>query len=197
MVESMTGNDAAESSTPRRERRWWLVGWLIALAAVIAFAGAAVGAARALPSDARLDEPAPPFEVLRFPGTIQVVPGRTLALQQVAGRPVVVHFWASWCEVCHAEADLQEQLWREYRERGVVFIGVAVHDTEHTAQVFARRAPMTFPTGLDVRGDIGADYRLFGVPETVFIDRSGRIVRRHAGPLTEPTARAYLDELLR
>jgi cytochrome c biogenesis protein CcmG/thiol:disulfide interchange protein DsbE len=153
-------------------------------------------AAMASPRAALLDQAAPPFEFQRFVGTIQVVPGRTLALERIQGRPVVLNFWSSWCDDCRREGALLEQLWREYRERGVVFVGLAVHDTDHNGQAFVRRTPITFPAGLDAFSAISSQYQIAGLPETLFLAPDHRIIRRHAGPLTEAAARAYLDELV-
>lgn len=189
----MISHSHGTATTPTRPA-WWIAGWLVALAAVVAFGVVAVAAPQS--RSGRLDQVAPAFEVQRFIGTIQAVPGRTVALEPLQGRPVVLNFWASWCDDCRHEGVLLERLWREYRERGVVFVGLAVHDTEHNGQAFVRRTPITFPSGLDAFGAISSQYQIAGLPETLFITPDSRVIRRHAGPLTEAAARAYLDELV-
>ena len=52
----------------------------------------------------------------------------TLSLESLRGRPVIVNFWASWCEPCEDEAPLLERAWREHRDEGLVVVGVDFND---------------------------------------------------------------------
>ena len=100
----------------------------------------------------------------------------TLSLESLRGRPVIVNFWASWCEPCEDEAPLLERAWREHRDEGLVVVGVDFNDFRADACRFARENGMTYPLVHDRGGELEKAYGLTGVPETFFVDRQGRLV---------------------
>ena len=97
----------------------------------------------------------------------------TVRLSDQRGRVVVLNFWASGCVECVKETEALESVWRDYRERGVVVLGVDYLDTESAAYAYLRDFDVTFPNGIDLRQSISRLYRITGVPETFFIDRNG------------------------
>ena len=111
------------------------------------------------------------------------------------GKPVFINFWASWCIPCAEEAPAIEQVYKEYSKKGVVFVGIAISDTETKAKEFVDRFKLSFPIGLDP-GEIHKSYPLYGVPTTVFIDKQGRINYLHMGGVTENLIRHELDKLI-
>ena len=133
--------------------------------------------------------PAPDF-------TVPLMDGKPFDLAAVHGTPVLINFWASWCIPCEDEAGVLEQASRQYRDR-VAFIGVNVQDTEGNARDFLRRFGVTYPNGRDLTGAVAVDYGMSGVPESYFVDRDGRLVRKWQGPLDAARLRSYLDELVR
>jgi cytochrome c biogenesis protein CcmG/thiol:disulfide interchange protein DsbE len=102
-------------------------------------------------------------------------PGK-LSLAAYRGRPVVLNFWASWCEPCKQEAPLLEAAWRRYGSRGLVVLGLDFNDLRSDARRFARENRMSYPLVHDGHGDTLTDYGVTGAPETFFIDRAGRLV---------------------
>jgi cytochrome c biogenesis protein CcmG/thiol:disulfide interchange protein DsbE len=134
--------------------------------------------------------PATPFTLTAFGGT-------PIALEALRGKVVVVNFWASWCNpACYDEAPVLERAWRTYRDRGVVVVGVDMQDTPDAAQAFIERFGLTFPNAPDVGGKLAVEYGVYGVPETFFVDRRGRIHAKHVGALTDDIVRGTLDPLL-
>jgi len=104
-----------------------------------------------------------------------------LDLASLRGRVVVLNFWASWCIPCRDEAPLLEATWQRYRERGVLVIGVNVQDLVPAALRFLQETHTTYPQVRDKDNTVYRAYGLTGVPETFFIDRQGRIVRKFPG----------------
>jgi len=155
--------------------------------------GGAVGGAPGVFTSGQLAKPsfrkAPDF-------TLQTFSGETLRLSDLRGKPVMLNFWASWCPPCREEAPLLEDTWREYREKGVVFVGVNVWDSEKDARTFLSEYDITYPNGRDPGTGISIEYGLSGIPETFFIDRQGNITRKWIGPFTEETLKAFLDEMV-
>jgi cytochrome c biogenesis protein CcmG/thiol:disulfide interchange protein DsbE len=108
----------------------------------------------------------------------------------LAGKAVVVNFWASWCTPCKEEAPVLEQIWRENRERGLVVVGYDAKDFRRDARRFADRFGLTFPLVFDGPGEQLDDWGVTGFPETFVVDREGRVVRAFVGDVvSEDTKR--------
>ncbi|MBI2162426.1 MAG: TlpA family protein disulfide reductase [Candidatus Rokubacteria bacterium] len=166
--------------------------WLIPLSAIPVLALLAYGFRvnpREVPSPL-VGRPAAAFTLTTFDGA-------PLSLEAQRGKVVVVNFWASWCyPACYEEAPVLERNWRRYRDRGVVVIGVDIQDTVEAAQKFIRDFDLTFPNVRDATGKVSVDYGVYGVPETFFVDRQGRIRAKHVGAVTDEVFRRHVDRLL-
>jgi len=120
----------------------------------------------------KLGGPAPTFSAKRLQGD------GSIDLASLRGKPVVLNFFASWCEPCKAESKVLEQAARQYADR-VVFLGVDYHDVTSDGRKFLQAHDITYPTVEDGSGKVGDLYGLTGVPETYFIDAQGRLVGSH------------------
>ena len=116
-------------------------------------------------------QPASDFELILFDG-------QSLRLSDLRGKVVVLNFWASWCPPCRAEMPDFEEMWRELQHQDVVFLGIALSDSEKDARAFADATGVTYPLGMDQTGRIGRDYRVISLPTTFLIDRDGNESRR-------------------
>ena len=123
---------------------------------------------------------APAFTLRRLDGTGKV------SLASYRGKPVVLNFWASWCQPCKGEAAVLEHDWTRYRSRGVEFVGVDYHDLAPDARRFVSAHTLTFPMLEDGSGRVTGSYGISQVPETYVLNRQGRIVAHLAGPITDP-----------
>ena len=166
--------------------------WLLPLAAVPVLALLAYGFRlnpRDVPSPL-IGRPAAPFTLTGFDGA-------PVALEALRGKVVVVNFWASWCyPACYEEAPVLEQGWRAYRDRDVVVLGVDIQDRDEAARKFIRDFALTFPNAPDPDGKVSVDFGVYGVPETFFLDRDGRIRAKHVGAVTTDVFRTHVDALL-
>ena len=129
--------------------------------------------------------------------TLTTFDGRAITLSQLRGQVVVVNFWASWCVPCRQEADYLERTWRKYQDRGVVFIGVNWVDTDKEARAFLDEFGVTYINGPDLGTRIAQAYRIRGIPETFFVDKTGQLSGIKIGPFAPPELENRLDELLK
>ncbi len=132
---------------------------------------------------------APPF-------TLQLYDGGQFSLTDHRGHVVVINFWASWCPPCREEAPVLERVWRRYKDKGVMFVGVGYLDTEPEALAYIEEFDLTYPNGPDIGTKISRAYRIRGVPETFFVNREGQIAQIKIGPLMESELVGILERLL-
>jgi peroxiredoxin len=119
--------------------------------------------------------------------TLMALNGNTHSLEQLKGKYIVIHFAATWCPFCNAEAPNLEQLYRDYSDRGVqVFIVDVKEDKELVEKSFSR-FNFTFPVLLDTDGKVSASYAPADVQpylerhevpiaSNLVIDKEGKIV---------------------
>ena len=174
--------ESAPIPTPDRRARGWGVffAWAIVLGilALLAF-----GLQQANRGPLEIGKPAPDFVLTTFDrDSIDTVGLR--------GQVVLVNIWASWCVECVYEAAELEQAYQMFKDRGVVFLGVAWSDTEAKALEYLERHGITYPNGPDMGGRIHKQYRITGVPETFIIDPDGLLSSLRIGPY------ASLDEIV-
>jgi cytochrome c biogenesis protein CcmG, thiol:disulfide interchange protein DsbE len=133
------------------------------------------------PQAPKVGGPAPAFSLRRLNGS------GTLDLGSLRGKAVVLNFWASWCAPCKKEAPALEQLWHEYRGRGVAFVGIDSNDAASDARRFVDAHGITYPIVSDAHGLVAANrYDVADLPATYFVDRRGRLLAEHVlGPVSE------------
>lgn len=126
--------------------------------------------------------------------------GRTVSLEDLRGRVVLLNMWATWCPPCRTEMPHLQALHEELADDGLTVVGVSVDQNSAEGQVrdFLDELGIDF---LILRDPAERGHRLFrgyGLPMTVIIDREGIVRWRHMGPLTadDPALRAVLDEAL-
>lgn len=111
------------------------------------------------------------------------VDGR-VSLEEMQGTPIVLNFWASWCDPCRSEASILEQGWRRASRQGVLFVGVNIQDVRSDARQFMRNFGVTYPTLREGSRDTAARYGATGIPETFFISARGAVVAHVFGAIT-------------
>ena len=141
--------------------------------------------------------PAPDFTLTLFEGHDGGLGQSTVSLSDLRGKIVLLNFWASWCVPCEEEAPDLEAAWREYKDRGVVFLGVDWTDNEADALDYLKRFDITYANGPDLGSKISQPlYRIQGVPETFIIDQDGNVVFFKPSPVTREELAAEFEKLL-
>ncbi len=117
-------------------------------------------------------------------------------LSDLRGKVVFVNFWASWCVPCRDEQPVLEKTWQQYRDKGVVFVGIDYVDTEPAALAYLKEFKVSYPNGPDLGTRISPRYHIQGVPESFLVDRQGNIVWFKIAPIAESELTAQLDSAL-
>ncbi|WP_337060391.1 TlpA family protein disulfide reductase [Kineococcus sp. G2] len=189
-------------STPTRPRRRALAGALVA-AALLAGCGGGDGLPEAqgqnwISGDGTVatTPPAERGEPVTFTG--ETIDGETIDLADLRGQVVLLNTWFAACGPCREEADDLQQVWEEYSDRNVQFVGINTYDTAAIAESFHRRFGITYPSVLDAQSG-EAMLALRGVapqatPTTIVLDTEGRVAARVSGPADASTFAGLLDD---
>ncbi len=134
----------------------------------------------AVPS-ALIDKPAPEFDLPPLHDGQPGLARADLTAADLAGKPVLVNFFASWCVPCRAEHPLLMEL---SQMSGITLYGIAYKDKPEAATSFLAELGDPFDrVAQDADGRTAIDFGVYGVPETYVIDGQGRIRFRQVGPL--------------
>lgn len=154
---------------------------------------AAGNAAGSNPVSPLVGKPAPDFTITTWNGTA----AQQVRLADLKGKPVVVSFWASWCDPCREETPILQAAWQKYQGSGVMFVGVAMHDKQSDGTAFLKQYGVTYPAGPDTTGQIIIDYGVTGPPETVFINRHGVVESKTIGAIDDGSLDRAIQGLLK
>ena len=109
--------------------------------------------------------------------------GKQISLSRYQGKPVIVNFWASWCEPCQKETPLLAS-WYKQQHGHVVLLGLDENDTTANALKFAHAKGVSYPIGFDPQVTAALAYNVDGLPQTFFLNAQHRIVDHVLGAVT-------------
>ncbi len=121
--------------------------------------------------------------------------GKPVSLSNYPESPIILNFWASWCPPCRDETPHFEKIWRLYKEKDVVVIGINVQDDLNSANEYISEFDVTFINGMDKNGRIMVDYGVTGLPVTFFLDREGMIIGRWVGSIGASSLESRVEAL--
>ena len=123
--------------------------------------------------DAHIASPHTNFRAPAF--VLNTLDNKTYTTENLAGKIVVLNFWATWCPPCRAEMPALDAVQRANQNEDVVILGVNQMEEAHAVETFAREFNLTFPLLRDADGALSAQYQVSALPTTFFIDEQGVI----------------------
>lgn len=179
----------AQGMPARLPRAWYVAAALTPLLLLAAWG--AILVARPAPAGglALVGEPAPNFALTDLNGNL-------VQLSSLRGRPVIVHFWASWCGPCVDEFPLLVSAAAAHREDGLAVVGIVFRDRSEAAAEFMARLGAEWPTAMDPGEAVAGRFGIIGPPDTFFIDRGGIVVGRQIGQLSARDLERGLSQIL-
>lgn len=106
-----------------------------------------------------------------------------MTLSQYKGKPLIVNFWASWCEPCQGETPLLAR-WYSQQHGHVILVGLDVNDNPANALKFARAKGVGYSIGADPHATVAGAYGVDALPQTLFLNAQHRIVDHIFGAVT-------------
>lgn len=122
--------------------------------------------------------PAPDFALTDLDGNV-------VRLSDFQGKVVFLNFWATWCPPCRAEMPAMEEVYQEYKDKDVVFIGIDLLESRSSVESFVEENGYSWVFTIDSTGIVAMDYMVIGIPSSFFIDEEGVISATQVGPMSK------------
>jgi thiol-disulfide isomerase/thioredoxin len=129
---------------------------------------------------------APPFQVKSLDGV-------AYALSDLKGKVVVLDFWATWCRPCREAIPSLDKLYREFKDKDVIVLGVDVGEASGVVAKFVKTAGISYPVVLTANTEIAYDYRITAYPTFIVIGRDGMVTGENVGS-NETVLRSLVQE---
>ncbi|MFM2032650.1 MAG: hypothetical protein RLZZ297_1415 [Chloroflexota bacterium] len=148
-----------------------------------------------LPAAAETNRPAPDF-------SLQTTEGKTLQLNELRGKIVVVNFWGTWCVPCREETPALQAAYEQLRGDTVEFVGINLRSQEENGEpgdaaveAFVESYGVQYPIVYDTDGSVARSYQISPIPVSYFLDTEGNIRYVYVGTLTTSDVLALVERL--
>ena len=121
--------------------------------------------------------------------------GKQYELEALRGKVVLLDFWATWCAPCRRDIPALEKLSQEFKEKGLVVLGLDVGEDRKTVEEFRKTAKVSYPMLLTTGADTPGAYQVTAYPTVVVVDRQGKIATYQVGSSGESGLRAGLAKV--
>ncbi len=117
---------------------------------------------------------APDFEIYD-------ISGKKIRLSDYKGNVIFLDFWATWCGWCKIEIPFFLDMYKKYKDQGLVIIGIATSDRDDRVSAFVNTYKMNYPVAMAKDEIVAAYGGIRGLPTTFVIDKNGNIARQYVG----------------
>jgi cytochrome c biogenesis protein CcmG, thiol:disulfide interchange protein DsbE len=122
--------------------------------------------------------------------------GKPIRIQDFAGRPLWIVFWATWCTPCQQEAGDIRDLYQAHRSDDLAVLAVDVQEPTTAVREFVRKNGLDYAIGLDPTAAVKARYGQWVLPVHFFVDGRGVIRDRYLGQMTRELMERHLGSIL-
>ena len=175
----------------RKNRLIFRTSILIVMVAAIIFA--LVSNIQADKTIYQVGDEAPDFELKQINKNNEL---ESIRLSDFKGQGVMLNFWGTWCKPCEEEMPYMQELYPEYKEKGIEIIAVSLDSTELVVDRFIDKYDLTFPIPHDKTGEVRDLYKIGPIPSSIFINPDGKIQRVVNGALSLESLENYFKEIL-
>ncbi|WP_354682752.1 TlpA disulfide reductase family protein [Cupriavidus necator] len=123
-------------------------------------------------------------DTVRLPD-MQTLDGRTLSAAALAGKPVVVEYWATWCPFCAMQNPRLQKLYERTRGTPLQVLAISIDKDAREAAGYMKKRGYTFPATMDSAALQAVFGKRKGLPELYVIDARGRVVQKEVGEMLE------------
>lgn len=128
--------------------------------------------------------------------SLQQLNGPDMALGDLKGKGVVLNFWGTWCEPCKKELPALQQQYDQFKDKGLVVVGVNIGESPVAVEPFVKQFGVNFPILLDSQSQITKLYRIGPIPTTFFISPDGDVEEIFIGQLNEAMIAQKVSKIL-
>jgi peroxiredoxin len=114
--------------------------------------------------------------------------GKPVNAASLAGKVVVIDFWATWCAPCREELPVLQKLYKKYAAQGLVVVGVSVDKDDSNIKQFLVKMPLSFPIVHDAAHAVTGKYAPPRMPSSFIVDRKGIVRYVHGGYRSDDAA---------
>jgi len=108
--------------------------------------------------------------------SLQTEQGQTISLSDYQGKPLILHFWATWCPYCRKLQPGLDKLYLKYKDQGLEMLAISLwEDAGARPQAVLIKRGLHFTTVLNGE-EAGKQYQVKGTPTTVFIKKNGEVL---------------------
>ncbi|MCP4420909.1 MAG: TlpA family protein disulfide reductase, partial [Chloroflexi bacterium] len=123
--------------------------------------------------------------------------GNPIHLNELAGRPIIINFWATWCAPCRIEMPELEAAFQAHQDDGLVMLALNQQEPADIVSIFFGELGLTFTAVMDAEGTISELYGVGNIlPTTFFINADGEITAIHRGPMVQSQIDGYLADTI-
>jgi len=93
----------------------------------------------------------------------------------LTGKPLILEFWATWCPPCRASIPHLNEIYKKYKDRGLMIVGVS-DEPKSKVEAFLKTTPMDYSPALDAGKKLNKEFGINAIPHAVLVNKEGKVV---------------------